>query len=110
MSSLWRLDMSYLQYRRLFLLEIPISVFFSFHHDYDNHLCANRPEGVTLFGFSSIPITPIGVRNKMLQLKIVGFKQGINYLLYIATVTLENPLVYCCALSKNTFVLFRNII
>ena len=55
-------------------------------------------------------LSTIGVRNKMLQPKIVGFKQGINYLLYIATVTLENPLVYCCALSKNTFVLFRNII
>jgi len=42
--------MSYLQYRRLFLLEIPISVFFSFHHDSDNHLCANRHKKSPILG------------------------------------------------------------
>jgi len=39
----------------------------------------------------------------MLQLKIVGFKQGITYLLYIATVTLENPLSILLRFVKEHF-------
>jgi hypothetical protein len=47
--------MSYLQYRRLFHLEIPTSVFFSFHHDYDNHLCTNRHKKSPILGSQFFP-------------------------------------------------------
>ena len=39
----------------------------------------------------------------MMQLEIVGFKQGITYLLYVAAVTLEDPLSVMLRFVKEHF-------
>jgi hypothetical protein len=54
----------------------------------------------SIYGY---PEAPIEIRNKMMQVKIVRFKQGITYLFNVAAVTLEDPLSVVLRFVKEHF-------